>query len=288
MIDSFFSQDLFEEIKCDFSSLWSSRRIGSTVEIVTPYMDLRNNVIVVYLTQRGDKFVVTDGGRASVVAKEEDVDLLRRKNFHYKDLLAHYEMSDVYHDNLSYCYKSTKDRGMISSLIYDVVHFYRTLVDSMYMESMFSDQESHEKYFSTQVRNIIKEKILGCSDKYEVCSIDSLKGLRFNCFVRKRGTDKIWSAMAICGKDFDSLRNSVSRAKFGFEYVMHNRNIFPGMRLASIIDHIPPTVKQRDGATLYLDDMNRWPTCYGSDNYLMQRFARFRTVDDFFEGRVAS
>ena len=158
----------------------------------------------------------------------------------------------------------------------------------MYMESMFSDQESPEKYFSTIVKTVIKEKVLASREKYEICSIDSLKGLRFNSFVRKRGTDKIWSAMAICGKDFDSLRNSVSRAKFGFEYVMHNRNIFPGMRLASIIDHIHPTVKKRDGATLYLDDMNRWPTCYGSDNYLMQRFARFRTVDDFFEGRVSS
>ena len=129
MIDFIFSQDLFEEIKCDFSSLWSSKQIGGTVEIVTPYMDLRNNVIVVYLTKRGDKFVVTDGGSVSSVAKEEEVNLVGRKSFHYKDLLEYYGMSEVYHDNLNYCYKSTKDKGMISSLIYDIVHFYRTIVD---------------------------------------------------------------------------------------------------------------------------------------------------------------
>jgi hypothetical protein len=94
--------------------------------------------------------------------------------------------------------------------------------------------------------------------------------------------------MTVCGKDFDSLRNSVSRAKFGFDYVKRKSEDFSGMRLASIVDDIPNDVRKRDGASMFLDEMEQWPICFGTCNYSIKKFRGFGSIDDIFEGRNAS
>jgi len=68
-------ESLFEDIKSDFSSLWTCKQRGESVEIVTPYMDLHSEAIVVYLTKRGNRYIVTDGGRVGSVAEKEEIDL---------------------------------------------------------------------------------------------------------------------------------------------------------------------------------------------------------------------
>ena len=282
-------EKLFNDIRADFSDLWTCQQRGSTTEIVTPYMDLHDDAIMVYLTKRGQRFIVSDGGRIDAIASEGDVDLSERKNLHYADMLEYYDIKQSYYDGQTFCFKSTDDVQMLSSLIYDIVHFHKAIVDSMFMESLFNDSEAKEKYFGTVVKDIIREKLLRnkiAREKYEMCQIDQLKGLQFNSFVRERKSGQIWSAMAIYSRDLRGLRNSVQRAQFAFDYV--TRNQFEEIRLAAVVDEIPSSVSNRVEARAFISGINSWRQTYGLDKYSIREFERVQTMDSLFTLKSAS
>jgi len=282
-------ESLFEDIKSDFSSLWTCKQRGESVEIVTPYMDLHSEAIVVYLTKRGNRYIVTDGGRVGSVAEKEEIDLSERKNIHYSDLLEYYEVLRSEHDNRTFCYKSSDSVEMLSSLIYDIVHFHKALVDAIYLESLFSDGEAREKYFGTVVKDIVRQKIAEESKnkkRYELIHLDELNGLQFNSLVLEKDTQTIWSSMAIYGKDMRGLRNSVQRAQYGFDYV--KKNFSGNMKMAAVIDEIPKSVANRKDAHVFIASINEWPRTFQSDNYLIGEFRRVQSIETLFGHRRAS
>ena len=55
-------QGLFNDIIKAFSSLWSFKKRGNSIEIVTPVSTTNDVFVSVFLTMRGDEYIVTDGG----------------------------------------------------------------------------------------------------------------------------------------------------------------------------------------------------------------------------------
>ena len=55
-------KDLLNDIITAYSSLWSFKKRGNSIEIVTPVSTTNDVFVSVFLTMRGDEYVVTDGG----------------------------------------------------------------------------------------------------------------------------------------------------------------------------------------------------------------------------------
>ena len=57
------AEHLFLNISSDFNSLWKYKLRGDTLEIITPFTTMTGSYISIFLTQRDDRFIITDGQR---------------------------------------------------------------------------------------------------------------------------------------------------------------------------------------------------------------------------------
>ena len=53
--------DILKNIVEVYSRLWSFRERGDTVEIITPCSTTNDSFVSVFLTQRENEFIITDG-----------------------------------------------------------------------------------------------------------------------------------------------------------------------------------------------------------------------------------
>lgn len=55
-------EDIFDIIKETFNSLWSVKKYGKTIEIVTPLFTTNDCFVSIFVTERNGRYIVTDGG----------------------------------------------------------------------------------------------------------------------------------------------------------------------------------------------------------------------------------
>ena len=120
---------IFNHIKTSFDSLWLIRPRGNSFEIITPF-PTSDKFVSVFLTQRDDKYVVTDGGmifdKTYVGDDISDSSKLYKKT---KDFLIHdynIAITKSLTGKIIY-YKSTTDEKFIPNLVFDVGNFVATL-----------------------------------------------------------------------------------------------------------------------------------------------------------------
>lgn len=54
-------EDIFDIIKETFNSLWSVKKYGKTIEIVTPLFTTNDCFVSIFVTERNGRYIVTDG-----------------------------------------------------------------------------------------------------------------------------------------------------------------------------------------------------------------------------------
>lgn len=67
--------DILKNIVEVYSRLWSFRERGDTVEIITPCSTTNDSFVSVFLTQRENEFIITDGGWISEKYYNDLIDL---------------------------------------------------------------------------------------------------------------------------------------------------------------------------------------------------------------------
>ena len=82
-------RDIIEEIIKAFSSLWKIKQRGDSIEIITPVTTSNDSFVSVFLTRRGDEYVVTDGGwiDAGVYNIDEE------SNINFNSIVNHFQAS---------------------------------------------------------------------------------------------------------------------------------------------------------------------------------------------------
>ena len=55
-------QKILDAVKAEFGSLWQANDRGPTLEIITPFTAGSSGFASVFITHRGEDFIVTDGG----------------------------------------------------------------------------------------------------------------------------------------------------------------------------------------------------------------------------------
>ena len=128
-------EGLYAEIRSDFDSLWSIKNRNATVEFITPYTTLGDDAISVFVTQRDNGYVVSDGGRLYDTGKEQGVELDGHKGFHYGELIAKFcvKVAEQPQTKRRFFYKMVSDVKMLSSAIYDVAHFQEAMANAVYL-----------------------------------------------------------------------------------------------------------------------------------------------------------
>lgn len=79
--------DILKNIVEVYSRLWSFRERGDTVEIITPCSTTNDSFVSVFLTQRENEFIITDGGWISEKYYNDLIDL---EDDHFNRLYEYY------------------------------------------------------------------------------------------------------------------------------------------------------------------------------------------------------
>lgn len=122
-------EELFNSIRESYNSLWHIKPLGESIEIVTPMVTTNDAFVSVFITKRGESYVVTDGGWISAGYYECDVDTLGKV---YNKLLQYYLdsyqiLQTIGHGRTMY-YKKVQDRNLVVNAVFELSNFISAVV----------------------------------------------------------------------------------------------------------------------------------------------------------------
>lgn len=210
---------LFEEIYTDimssFNSVWSFKERGNTLEIVTPFVTTLNSFVSVFITKRGDDYIIADGGWLN--SGDYDINLEFEEHcftkvfYHYE---AAFEVKSVYNAGGTVYYKKTGDPAMIPSMVMDLGLFISTIVSASAIS--FTDEAEREtrRVFHSKAKAYLMEQYRD-SIQWNA-TLDDIKSIRFNSIINKRNRLSLLSfATGYSPNDFN---NSIFKAFYNFQF----------------------------------------------------------------------
>ena len=246
MSNRLLTKDLFQELKSDFSELWHCRMLDETLEMETPYSTVAGDVISVFVTRRANRYIVTDGARVDELALAQGVKILESSTCHLQDLLSRFSVQEYRNsreNNLTYRYKSTTDVSLISSYVYDMIHFIDSVANAIMLKSYFSPElDVVAQKFRKKVNDVLRYKINLTPPKerrFEMFKNKSARSLQFSSSLIDKKVDSLWLGMCINGSNFANYMRSVQRAEFGFNHAQDTElGLHGDMYFATISDEM--------------------------------------------------
>lgn len=230
------TEKIFSNIKQDFNSLWKYKLRGDTLEIITPFTTLAGSFISVFLTQREDRFIVSDGHRLIDNINDNNFGTNKR-TVYFQEIASHY---DVKRTETDFFFKSTRDMNLLSSYIYDIVFFQNAVFDNIYADDVFFSSEAQDHWFSTKVNDLLAKKIDENKKYNRVFRVQKkhqlIKNFGFNTVLEYQGCPTIWAAMYISGSTPGIYADHICRATAGFMYVRSVDELAKNIKLAAIFD----------------------------------------------------
>lgn len=210
-------ENIYNEIRSSFSSLWQFKERGKTLEIITPFATTSHKFVSVFLSIQDGKYVVTDGGWVHGGYYEttfnQDEDCFRKALFHYQNS---FNIKEVKSTSGVYFYKSTDKEIAVASLIFDLSNFISAMISLSEVEySTIIEKETKERF-----RGLANDFILSLSTKDSVDFTGYLdredKRIKLNAIIKKSAS-KLILVNYITGSNNYYFVNSISRANFMFE-----------------------------------------------------------------------
>ena len=190
-------ETIFNIIKSDFDSLWKIKMRGTTMEVVTPIATTSDKFVSVFITKRGDSYVVTDGGWISEGKYDSDLPLLNdiyaRVFDYYK---SEYGINELAANNYIYYFKKTTDKAMVSSLVFDLATFTSSVISASF------------------IKEIVPRDI---PVKHNAWALEKYKSLRFHALIPYK--NRLTLVSYVTGSNNDYFRNSLAMANMRFEVV---------------------------------------------------------------------
>lgn len=137
-------EQLYHEVARDYVAMWDFKFRGASLEIVTPHSTISDKFVSVFLTERGDDLIVSDGGYLYLgeYIENEDVQQNRCYNQTVEHLEGYYNVQRVLDRNEKVVfYIKTQNHSMASSLVHDMASFITGVVNAQQI-TLEADQEA--------------------------------------------------------------------------------------------------------------------------------------------------
>lgn len=287
-----YTDRIFKDIQSDFSDLWECRTTGDALELITPYSTISGEAISVFLTQRGDRYIITDGARIDELGEEQGIDIVSRKGMHLQEMSERFGIKSAGAKDSRHLFrfKSTTSIDKLSACIYDLVHFQESISNAVFMASYFDGEEDAEvKKFCAKVNAVVKQKVERVPVKerrYDYFRNAGVRGLQFNTALIDKKTSQLWLSMCISGTSLTNFRQSVYRAEFGFKHIADTDLVLhPKMHFATVADRL--SFGQTERAMPLFNAMEAWKKDYHVSAYSLDEFEQCR-IDDLWRDDKAA
>ena len=122
----------YEAIKKDFCHLFQFKAHGDTLELITPLVTITDKFVSVFVTQRGDKLIITDGGwiHQNIYdnpTESDDREIILIALEQYKE---YYHIQQTIGNGHKMYFRSIIKSELLSAAVFDVANFIVGVVNS--------------------------------------------------------------------------------------------------------------------------------------------------------------
>lgn len=213
--------DIIEYIIRSYNALWNIKKHGNTWEVITPVATTNNIFVSVFLTKRGDEYIVTDGGWIDSGMYECDIsfdDIYYSKLFYY--YLEDYEIQHLEAKGYIYYYKKIADIRLIPNLVYDLSNFINAVISASFIS--FEEKKEKERIgrFKRNANDYIRRLVNGKNLKTNCFIHESVSMLRFNAVIFKK--EKMTLINYVTGSNETNFILSLGRSNLSYDTIENN------------------------------------------------------------------
>jgi|AntRauTorckE5430_2_1112549.scaffolds.fasta_scaffold03162_3 hypothetical protein len=170
--------ETYKRIKEEFCHLFNFKSHGNTLEIITPLVTITNKFVSVFITPRGDKLIVTDGGwiRQEVYDHSiisDDRDIVSTLIQQYK---KYYHINQTSGDGNIFYFRSIDKIELLSSAVFDIANFIVGVVNSYSLEYKEKKEKEDRDNFKSETNDFLKQHY----HKNFKSGSELVKGVRYN------------------------------------------------------------------------------------------------------------
>lgn len=187
MSDNATCNELLPILIKDFGSLWQCRSRGDTLEIVTPFSTATQRFVSVFIRQRADGYIVSDGGWLLEGSYfKHDPEQLIKIPFDLVDFFStSLGIASTEAEERRIYFKKCTQSSLLSSVVHDVASFIVNVVSA---ESFVTNKEEDvegKKYFQTRANSFLSSHFDKTNIKLRH-RFDDLRGVVFNAVIEKQ------------------------------------------------------------------------------------------------------
>lgn len=132
------SQAIFEDVKSQFDSLWSTKQRGEVLEVSTPFATTNNKFISVFIEKdkNGDKddYIISDGGWLAGGEYESYPNKMNCASPTYAKIFNYFKEELLIHPmivkGMPTYLKSVNRKDLIAGAVHDLAHFLSVVVSA--------------------------------------------------------------------------------------------------------------------------------------------------------------
>ena len=209
---------IIEDIISSYNSLWKIKYHGKTIEIVTPIATTNNIFVSVFLTQRDNEFVITDGGWIDGGIYECEIALEDRN--YYKLFQYYMDDYDIQYLNAKgriYYYKKINSAQLVPNLIYDVSSFINAVISSSFISFEEKKEREETGVFRRRASEFIHQLVDTVHLKTNYSIHESLGLIKFNAVVTRK--NRMTLVNYVTGSNDSNFILSLGRSNLNFDMV---------------------------------------------------------------------
>lgn len=218
-----------DAIQRDFNSLWKCKQLGETLEISTPYLLPDSTLMSVFLTQRGDRYIVCDGGGLSELLEEYCALPADEMKDSLEGIADKFRMKEGAANGKPLYFKDCTDLKLISSLVFDVANFATMAASALVSIASDEVEEERTKRFATRAEAFLRT-VKPASLSFRPLEIAEVPGVRFSAVLAS--SSKVWIVSYVTGSNATYFRRSICDTAMSFKHAWKS----------SLHDHIGRTI----------------------------------------------
>jgi len=202
-----------------FDQLWSFKLRGTdTVEISTPYSTTTSKFVSIYVTERADRFIISDGGLLNSEAYESEIDYenqcLLKILYHFE---AFYEVKKTEDKKgIKHYYKTTNNEKLIPNLVYEMAQFVSMCASAATVQFEDPKEIEERNTFRTKASSYIHSNFQNDNIRFRA-NLDKgeFRAVRFSAIIERKSRLNLVSYLT--GSNPANFISSIAKANINFE-----------------------------------------------------------------------
>lgn len=240
-------EEIFELIKTAYQSLWKIKNHGNTIELITPMVTTNDMFVSVFITRRGDEYIVTDGGWLKAGMYECEIDLQTKVysrvfDYYYKN----FGILETSYNQRTFYYKKICQMELLPNLVFDMSNFISSVVSSASIQ-YYADKV--EKTFKKRAQQFLIRTFEDGTFEFDRPISEDL-GIRFNAISHFDGQLQLINFVS--GSSSNYYANALCRSKTNLDMIRPLREQLHVNKTITLVDDSQKNVMQSPQVITYL------------------------------------